>query len=239
LSPIDRERTEPRAPAGLRRWPIVMAGPVALRHFRQGPSHGEVVAAFRQSAYIRLGDDDVVCLCSAKLRAGPLNVHVQAPEALFAGLRPGTPALAHAGSLEIDDLRFLAGDQVIEWQPAQVTGRSAWCEAGQGLSMLVRRPERYRHSEGFGPLIHQLCSDWRTLQVTGRGGLDILASAVPRVRDLLAWLGRALGSATGSPPPVEGLVGLGPGLTPSGDDFLCGMLITLHASGRKHLAGRL
>jgi hypothetical protein len=33
-----------------------------------------------------------------------------------------------------------------------------------------------------------------------------------------------------APPPVD-LLGLGPGLTPSGDDLLCGLLVALHATG--------
>jgi hypothetical protein len=35
------------------------------------------------------------------------------------------------------------------------------------------------------------------------------------------------------------LIGLGPGLTPSGDDFLCGAMATLRYLGRGEVAGRL
>ncbi len=38
---------------------------------------------------------------------------------------------------------------------------------------------------------------------------------------------------------VSGLVGLGPGLTPSGDDFLCGMLVALLAAGETRAAAEL
>ncbi|HRD78708.1 MAG TPA: DUF2877 domain-containing protein [Hyphomicrobiaceae bacterium] len=38
---------------------------------------------------------------------------------------------------------------------------------------------------------------------------------------------------------VRRLLGLGPGLTPSGDDILAGMLIALHASGRANVATEL
>ena len=39
-------------------------------------------------------------------------------------------------------------------------------------------------------------------------------------------------------PPVD-LLGLGPGLTPSGDDLLCGMLVALHAVGQAGMAPEL
>lgn len=34
---------------------------------------------------------------------------------------------------------------------------------------------------------------------------------------------------------IEGLLGLGPGATPTGDDFLCGFLLALHMGGEDHL----
>jgi len=53
----------------------------------------------------------------------------------------------------------------------------------------------------------------------------------------LAWLaGGAQGPATRA---ANALIGLGPGLTPAGDDFVGGALIALRASGRAALANRV
>jgi hypothetical protein len=41
----------------------------------------------------------------------------------------------------------------------------------------------------------------------------------------------ALAGRGGALPDVSALVGLGPGLTPSGDDFLCGFMATLYGLG--------
>ena len=67
----------------------------------------------------------------------------------------------------------------------------------------------------------------------GLGGLIVGAHnalaihAQPALEALDAWLvGNALGAET------EILLGLGPGLTPSGDDYLGGMLVALRACGR-------
>jgi hypothetical protein len=67
--------------------------------------------------------------------------------------------------------------------------------------------------------------------------------AAPGILRLGRWLDESLmGFPRAAPPPVpeaEGLIGLGPGLTPSGDDALGGMLVALHAFGFSVLADRL
>jgi hypothetical protein len=67
----------------------------------------------------------------------------------------------------------------------------------------------------------------------GLGGLiigshnSVSIHARPALEALDLWLaGNRLG------PPAEALIGLGPGLTPSGDDYFGGMLVALHACGR-------
>ena len=53
--------------------------------------------------------------------------------------------------------------------------------------------------------------------------------AFPLIKKLSDWLETSLLSP---PPSIEGLLGMGPGLTPSGDDFIGAMLITLHHIGQ-------
>lgn len=52
-------------------------------------------------------------------------------------------------------------------------------------------------------------------------------------------LSRWLAEQSGSPDGAAGLIGLGPGLTPSGDDLIGGALCALHAAGRGTVATRL
>lgn len=73
----------------------------------------------------------------------------------------------------------------------------------------------------------------RRVPIEGLGGLIVGAHnalsghAQPALDALERWLaGNALDNE------VEGLIGLGPGLTPSGDDYLGGMLIALRLTGR-------
>ena len=53
------------------------------------------------------------------------------------------------------------------------------------------------------------------------------------------WLASSLSSASDPPPAIAALIGLGPGLTPSGDDFLGGVLAALHYLGHAEVADRL
>jgi len=75
--------------------------------------------------------------------------------------------------------------------------------------------------EGFGCLI---AGQHNVLSVHAQPALEALDS----------WLvGNALKTE------IETIIGLGPGLTPSGDDYLGGVLIALHALGRASQAGSL
>ena len=51
------------------------------------------------------------------------------------------------------------------------------------------------------------------------------------MRRLRQWASARLSGSAHEQAPVD-LVGLGPGLTPSGDDLLCGALLALHAIGK-------
>jgi len=55
----------------------------------------------------------------------------------------------------------------------------------------------------------------------------LAAHAQPALEALDEWLRRGF-----LPPVAETLIGLGPGLTPSGDDYLGGILVALHALAR-------
>ena len=82
-------------------------------------------------------------------------------------------------------------------------------------------------------------------------GISALAAAAQRAElgvppEPVAALERAVTSAGARDPAdptvavaVAGLVGLGPGLTPGGDDVLTGLMAALHACGRADLAHRI
>lgn len=82
------------------------------------------------------------------------------------------------------------------------------------------------------------------LRAAARGRLPqegfarVLDPARERARAVNA-LARWLVTPEGTPEAAAGLIGLGPGLTPSGDDLVGGALCALHATGRPEIAARL
>jgi hypothetical protein len=76
-----------------------------------------------------------------------------------------------------------------------------------------------------------------------RAGGALIRMALEGVAPLARWLETSLVRSEMripvSVPAIAALVGLGPGLTPSGDDFLAGALVALHGLGASGLAARL
>lgn len=65
--------------------------------------------------------------------------------------------------------------------------------------------------------------------------LDPSSARPPTVDALARWLA----APQAAPDGAAGLIGLGPGLTPSGDDLIGGAMCALHAARRDEIAGRL
>ena len=80
--------------------------------------------------------------------------------------------------------------------------------------------------------------------IDGLGGLlqgshsPLIAHAKPALKALQHWL-QIPHRTDFELSPVKKLLGLGPGLTPSGDDYLCGALIAMHSFGFGKLATQL
>ena len=75
-------------------------------------------------------------------------------------------------------------------------------------------------------------------QLPSEGFGFLLDSGRERPAPVLAF-SRWLAEQNGSPDGAAGLIGLGPGLTPSGDDLIGGALCALHAAGHGVIATRL
>lgn len=142
-----------------------------------------------------------------------------APDAL---LLPG--ALRVVAPADLDALEVRVGDRVRVGQGQVRTHRGG---------VVVRRVWRPRPVP-TAPLGEPA----RQAALAGLAGVGPLADLLA---DRLTELARAsLAEPPASPAaPVRGLVGLGPGLTPAGDDVLCGLLLGLRATGRVAARSRL
>jgi hypothetical protein len=190
----------------------VLALPRWLEWLRGAGGQGRVLAGFRRSAYLEFARprQAVVAVVAAELGLGPLSLVVDClPVEL---LQPGTPVRLESGRLSVGPWTW-AVEGACPWDPE--------------LPRVVPRAAQVRR-----------CWDWLLDSAPQEGIAPVLCHlAHGRGPELQAWQRRALDGlrAMAAGAYAEGtalLCGLGPGLTPSGDDFLCGWMLALHLTGR-------
>jgi Protein of unknown function (DUF2877) len=203
-------------------------GPIAARALRQGAS-GSVRAVFERCFYVEL-DSGWACVGAEGLGAGPLNlVCARWPSGpLAAQVRGGDVAQIDAATLSAGGLAIALGAE-LPWVPERVgpwTGASL--SRGLAATEAAVRATAPRAGLALPP-------------VETSGLRPALWSALDAP---LAHLEQLLGTPPAATPPIEimkivPLLGLGPGLTPSGDDYLGGLFLALSLVGRSGLRDRL
>jgi hypothetical protein len=169
----------------------------------------------------------VICIGDAAIGAGPLNATLD--PASWREVRRRLPASGHracinAGTIAIGDALFTARP-ARAWQPPPWPRAIAPPLVAAGLRCLARHAERRAPTVGLARLV----------MAASRAPTLLHRVASPRIDRLAAWIRARLSQPVGVPAPVD-LLGLGPGLTPSGDDLLCGVLVALNAMARADVA---
>ncbi len=201
-----------------------------------------MLAVFRSSFYFEDEAGHLACLGHPRIGAGPLNGLVDMPEpwgCAAAGLRPGDHAEVRGSTLCIDGKVSISLRDSVPWRPQPPPVDWTRADLAQGLELLAAEARRRAPAEGLGRLIPYLAGGQSEAPAVARDTL-ILTSAWPAARQLSDWLRQpppAAGIGSVSPAAVaRGLLGLGPGLTPSGDDLIGGALIALCALGASAVA---
>ena len=214
---------------------VVVLGKIAHAIMR-AHTEGAVIAVFRRSFYVRFGDD-VVCVGPPGLGKGPLNVLAAVPAGLewpMVGLARQQSVLRSGSMLSIGNhLRFDLNDAEV-WQPppAREFSRS---DLQDGLRLLAESAQS-RAPGGLGALLTTLGKPSLPTEAKDNA---LLQAALWSIAAVWQWLGAALAGSPEPPPPADNLVALGPGLTPSCDDFLCGVMAALNYLGHRDIANRL
>lgn len=197
-----------------------------------GAARLQVLAVFDRSLYLQAGDGSLVCAGTSAIGLGPLNLPCPDWPTSFP-VAAGDPVVVEGSSA-----RFSAG-VAIDWRdaepwrppatrwPADAAAIAAATSRVIGAALL-RAPH-----EGLFRIAHDAgIRDDRS---------PIARMARPALVALDAWLRNTAAAGHRAPVPVDvvRLLGLGPGLTPSGDDLLGGVLIALHALGNRRAVDAL
>ena len=194
---------------------------------------GQVLAVFEHSAYLADSRQQLFCLGLSSIGCGPLQAvcDLTSPDWRNSGLYPGQWWQCHGHKLH------LGGRLVLDYSAAQ-TWRAAMGSIPP-KPVLQRNLARLEHwlehdppAAGFGPLLPGLCRG----VVRANSASALLRQAQQSITALLQWFVQATPEPS---PAARQLLGLGPGLTPSGDDFIGGVMLTARALGCDAWAERL
>lgn len=215
---------------------VATCGALARALFVEG-RRGHVTAVFERSFYVE-DAGRMACIVGSDAGAGPLNLVVAMAQRVnwrASGLRVGAPVhFVRAGCAVAHRFRFDTS-AAAAWAPPVPAGRWNGATLRIGLAALRGIVAAQVPVDGLGRL---------ALEADRRGDRTLLmAHAEPRVATLADNLDNALAAPDRITPDdfigARGLLGLGPGLTPAGDDFLGGIMIALHLVGQDAIGAAL
>jgi hypothetical protein len=196
-----------------------------------------VLAVFRRSLYCRTDHGALLCVGPPSLGPGPLNVLALLPSDLDwqkYPVSPGVHITRHGQTLNLTPKLRIAFGDAPAWQPTAPPVRWETATLAAGLQALASEMDRMTPRDGLASFIPGLLTGQPPFPPASRISEALIQAAAPAVAALRIWLTNMMspGAVLLSPPrQAERLVGLGPGLTPSGDDLLGGTLIALRALG--------
>ncbi|MCC7352353.1 MAG: DUF2877 domain-containing protein [Anaerolineae bacterium] len=182
-----------------------------------------VLASFRSACNLLAADGSVVTVVTRAVGDGPLSIVVDGEEGLPT-CQAGAPVVGNGRALDVGGAWQvnLAGAAV--WEPTpdyRVFRRLTTNDLIAVLSHLGDLLAAYAPSESLATLRSSRSQDDRLLPYHRRAQKYIASL-------LVAYDAGELEGISGS---AAGLVGLGPGLTPAGDDWLAGWLVGLRTRG--------
>jgi hypothetical protein len=183
-----------------------------LERVRAGRLRGRVHSVFERVVNIAQEDGTLWTLAARELDDAPQSARVDVASWRGTGVRLGDPVLAPRGSLWVREALRLDLDAAAPWDCVL----PAWPEHGGSVR------------DNVASLRHALAQR-HAREAPGPFGQAALRTVHERTRKLAHAL-RA-GREQDAVVHAQALLGLGPGLTPSGDDVLVGLFAVLHLPG--------
>ena len=208
--------------------PILRSG-VLAREFCRSHARAQVEAVFERSFYLRSGDE-FICVGELDIGNGPLTLIGHFGPLADLALRPRQSVEVSDRHILIDNSIRLTLDQSEAWRSPSWPVCPSPVRLIETCAALERRAAIDAPEDGF---VRHILGVGET-----SGRQSPLARIVrPRIATFERWLSGVLDArdaqSTASAEAVQGLIGLGPGLTPSGDDFLVGALALLDCVGER------
>lgn len=199
--------------------PVVELGLLADAVLRNG-GEGEIVAAFQRSIYVSL-NGHLICVGSRTLGSGPL--HVLCDRWLADRVRVGQSAAVAGHALFVENAPLADFEKASIWKPDPAPNWSL-SSLTDGLKAADAIWRDMPGDDGLASLAGAPLSRSSLLIAAARPGSDALVRMVER--GVQGGVDEPANEAA-----IIDLIGMGPGLTPSGDDFLLGGLLALDAVG--------
>ena len=210
---------------------VVLAGARA-REFLASPGEARAIGVFRRSMYLENARGRIACLAEAGVGPGPLNALCEFPGGdpdFEKRAAPGSRATVGDGLVRLEPDLIIDASRPAEWAPPPLPDDWSRGRLRRNLALLAEWTGKRGAREGLAPLVPRIAAGGTfapasVFEEMAREGADAFGD----------WLSDAL---NGEETPAfcfadHPLIGLGPGLTPSGDDFWCGTMIALRALGR-------
>ena len=216
---------------------VVLVGTFAQK-FLVLPGEAKIISVFRRSLYVENTSGQFACIGAWSIGPGPLNALCEFPDCM--DLRKKIAAKGRAtiqnGFIQLGPSMGIDTSRREEWKPEPLPVDWDFGYVRRSLSFPVERIAKRGPREGLAPLVPYIVSGE---EVSGEDFFQ--ETSWKEIADCRNWLSDTLNGQKSLEFSSlnHKLVGLGPGLTPSGDDFWCGVMIALYALGYLEVLGKI
>ena len=207
--------------------PILRSG-VLAQEFCRSHARATVEAVFERSFYLRSGDE-FICVGEPDIGNGPLTLIGHLGRLPDLALQPRQSVKVGDRLIVIDNSLRLTLDQSETWHSPSWPTCPSPVRLIEACAALERRAAIDAPEEGLARHLAGAGATPGSQQPLARIARTRIATFERWLSDVLDKRAQVMASAEA----VGGLLGLGPGLTPSGDDFLVGALALLDAIGER------
>jgi hypothetical protein len=193
-----------------------------LRRQREG-----IIQGVYRTAINILFDGELVSLVSEEIQRGPLNITLKLPLGLrnmsSLGVKVGEKARINGFTLILGDYNLISFDSARIYSPKQICTNSILAnnEIEANVEVMRRTAVLFGKMAGLGELLSSINSEKKRRKIKD---LNIFSSfAFPRLLRLEKAFQSERRIALNN--AVRELMGIGPGLTPSSDDMLAGLVL--------------